>query len=59
MPQVAEASALVGELEDVSGLSMEYQQSDLVYQSKVKVGVVQQKTLECRGHLHHALVVLG
>lgn len=35
---MAEASALVGELEDVTGLSLEYQQSDQVYRSKVKVG---------------------
>lgn len=57
VPQVAEASALVGELEDVAGLSREYQQSDQVYQSKVKVGVVRQGTQECRECLHPEAVV--
>lgn len=58
VPQVAEASALVGELADVSVLSLEYQQSDQVYQSKVKVGLPQQEAQECGGHLHLASVVL-
>ena len=54
---MAEASPLVGELEDVSGLSREYQQSDQVYQLKVKVGVVRQGTQECREYLHPESVV--
>lgn len=35
--QVAESSALVGELEDLSALEKEYASDDLIYQAKIQV----------------------